>query len=654
MTCKNVRYLRCRLMVVLVLALLGPVDATATSSEEKSLRAIAFDYLDTHRDALGLTAGDLEDVVIGDQHRAGHSGTSHVYLRQRHAGIEVYNAILGLGIARDGRVAHVADRFVSELAARANAPTPSLSPIEAVERAAAALGLQAPTDLRVLAGYGGADRGVLLSGGGISFADIPVRLVYQPLSNGLVRLAWKLEIDTLDQSHWWSVRIDAESGQLLDKNDFMAAEEYEVFPIPVESPNHSSMPPPADGRTIVVDPFKTLASPFGWHDTDGVMGPEFTITRGNNVHAYADTDGDNLPDGGNNAEPDGGPLLDFTGAVVPIDFTMHPSTYTQASIANLFYWTNAIHDVLYNYGFDEASGNFQVNNYGNGGLGNDDVRAEAQHSFPCNANFGTPADGTRPRMQLSLCDITTPARDGAFDSGLILHEYGHGVSNRLTGGPAAAGCLSNAEQMGEGWSDYLALMLTQEPGDMGTDARGLTTYLLGQPPDGPGVRTYSTDFGINALTYADVGTVSIPHGVGYIWATMLWEMTWNLIDAHSFNPDIYGDWTSGGNNLALQLVMDGMKLQPCFPGFVEGRDAILAADDLLTGDGSPFSGVNQCAIWGAFALRGLGVSADQGSSSSVGDGTAAFDVPVACSADQIFFDGFEGGDVSAWGNKAGP
>ena len=67
-------------------------------------------------------------------------------------------------------------------------------------------------------------------------------------------------------------------------------------------------------------------------------------------------------------------------------------------------------------------------------------------------------------------------RDGDLDNGIVAHEYGHGVSNRLTGGPANTGCLQNAEQMGEGWSDYLTIMLTMEQGDQATDVRGIGTY----------------------------------------------------------------------------------------------------------------------------------------------------------------------------------
>jgi len=620
----------------LALLLAGCVAATAAVSTPRNAEQVALDYVQENLAALGLAGEDIEDLVVTDNYVSRHTGTTHVFLRQRVDGIEIFNSSFNVAVGRNGSVAHVGDRFVSGLATVASRKTASISAKAAAELAAAELGLGAPKNLTVLLQTSGRDKQAVLSDGGISLENIPARLVFQPLNGELV-LAWDLEIYQLDATHWWSVRIDAATGALLDRLDFVDSEQYEVYPLPVESPHHTTPLPPADARVVEVDPYLDGvpggSSPFGWHDTDGIAGAEFTITRGNTVHAYADTNNDNLPDGGADAEPDGGAGLDFTGAVVPIDLSMAPTTYTQGSIANLFYWSNIIHDVTYQYGFDEASGNFQVNNYGNGGLGNDDLRAESQDGGGnCNANFGTPADGFRPRMQMYLCTTGNPDRDGSLDHGVVVHEYGHGISNRLTGGPGNSGCLGNTEQMGEGWSDYLGMMLTQQPGDLGTDARGVGTWLFGQGPTGPGIRPapYSTDFGVNSFTYANVGGVAVPHGVGFIWATMLWEMAWDLIDEYGFNPDVYGDWTTGGNNLAIQLVMDGMKLQPCGPGFVDGRNAILAADDVLTGDGSTNSGANHCTIWSAFALRGLGFSADQGSPNSVTDGTPAFDLPPFC------------------------
>jgi extracellular elastinolytic metalloproteinase len=122
------------------------------------------------------------------------------------------------------------------------------------------------------------------------------------------------------------------------------------------------------------------------------------------------------------------------------------------------------------------------------------------------------------------------------------------------------------------------------------------------------------------------GSLSAPHGIGHGWAAVLWDMTWNLIDRHGFNPNLYAPWNTGGNNLALQLVVDGLKLQGCAPGFVTGRNAIIAADEALTG------GENECIIWSSFARRGLGFSAIQGTSADRNDNTEAFDVPASCRA----------------------
>ena len=165
-------------------------------------------------------------------------------------------------------------------------------------------------------------------------------------------------------------------------------------------------------------------------------------------------------------------------------------------MTNLFYVNNVVHDVFYRFGFTEAAGNFQANNYGRGGSGGDAVNAEAQDGGGTNnANFATPADGSPPRMQMYTWTDGTPARDGDLDNGVIIHEYGHGISSRLTGGPANVGCLGNSEQAGEGWSDWFALMLTMQSGVEPAGGRGMGTYALGQPTDGPGIRTqkYSTD-----------------------------------------------------------------------------------------------------------------------------------------------------------------
>lgn len=212
-----------------------------------------------------------------------------------------------------------------------------------------------------------------------------------------------------------------------------------------------------------------------------------------------------------------------------------------------------------------------------------------------------------------------------FESGVVAHEFTHGISNRLTGGPAAANCLQNAEQMGEGWSDYLGLLLTQTSSTNRT--RGIGNYLRGQPSTGGGIRSfpYSTDMTINPLTYGNLASsTGEVHFVGEIWCAMLWDLTWKLVDRYGYDADLVGG--TKGNSIALKLVMDAMKLQPCSPGFVDGRDAILLADQINN------CGANQCLIWEVFARRGLGATANQNSSSSHTDGVTSFTLPASCSS----------------------
>ena len=49
-----------------------------------------------------------------------------------------------------------------------------------------------------------------------------------------------------------------------------------------------------------------------------------------------------------------------------------------------------MHDIWYHHGFDEVSGNFQDNNYGNGGTDSDIVIVQC-----CEMNFGPILTGNR-------------------------------------------------------------------------------------------------------------------------------------------------------------------------------------------------------------------------------------------------------------------
>lgn len=601
-----------------------------------------------------LITKNTGDYVITDENLSQTSGVRNVYLRQAINGLEVLGTESSVHFDRTGEVLVEHNRFLEDIQSTLINSSQGVTARQAITSVSTQMGYKI-AKLQEIKSIGGKNKAAVFNKAGISSQDIPVKLVYYYRDGIGTQLIWELSIAETTSSDWWNFRIDASTGKIIDKNNWTVScnilgdhkdhlhaassssdtfigpmrepvkdntvvsenviaaptAKYRVFAMPTESPNHGP-------RTLVTNPENLTASPYGWHDTDGVEGAEYTNTRGNNADAYDDDNANDNPDGKYAFSPGGNLVFDF-----PLNTTYSYGDQSEdAAVTNLFYWTNIIHDVAYQYGFDEASGNFQHNNYGNGGVGNDPVNAEAQDgSGSCNANFSTPPDGSRPRMQMYVCD----SRDGDLDNPVIVHEYSHGISIRLTGGPSSVDCLWNGEQMGEGWSDFYGLLLTMQPGDVGADPRGVGTWLIGEGPNGPGIRVhpYSTNFGVNPHTYDNIKTAVAPHGVGEIWATMLWEMTWEIMATESFDPNIYTG--TGGNNVALALVTEGLKLQPCSPGFVDGRDAILAADQALYG------GAHVCAIWEAFARRGLGYSASQGSSGSKTDGTEAFDLPPSFS-----------------------
>ncbi|MFN3445384.1 MAG: T9SS-dependent M36 family metallopeptidase [Bacteroidia bacterium] len=730
----------------------------------------------------GFTPTDVEQIIITNQYTSKHNGVTHVYFRQKYQGIEVFNGVGSIHL-KNNQTVTFNQSFVKDIAVKAQALKVNVTPNTAMYATANHLALQAPAVLAKTT-FPLVDNKLTLNDDAVSTEPINVQLYYYLTEAGTLKLAYNTNWLDAKTNNWWNVRVDAANGEVIDKNNWSVScnnqshhhattlvttqsnikqttpntlkkrsdgATYNALPLGVESPNHGS-------RKLLINPSDSFASPYGWHDTNAVAGAEYTITAGNNVYASEDKDNNNIA----GYSPDGGPNLAFD---YPYDMLGSNKGNLNAAITNLFVWNNFMHDVMYHYGFDEESGNFQFNNYGRGGKGNDAVNADAQDgSGTGNANFATPADGQKPRMQMYLwprtgvtlpapyvkmidnsrtdstlavlaafggktfdlirkelvlvndgstntlgctafvgdytgkvvlidrgtcnfptkvrnaqnagavmvivvnlgtsapyqmtgtpsSDITIPAimiskvagdslkarllrdsvfvslnpdidfsgvYDSDFDNAVIAHEYGHGISNRLTGGPANSNCLTNQEQVGEGWSDFFGLVLTHGAMDSVERARGVGTWLSYQAINGIGIRTYrySRNMTTNPSTYNYIKSASIPHGVGAVWCSMLYDLYWNLIDKYGYDSNLYSG--TGGNNRALQLVIDGLKLQPCNPGFVDARDAILAADKMNN------NGADSAIIWSTFARRGLGYSADQGLTSSRGDGTAAFDLP---------------------------
>ncbi|KAJ7065817.1 Fungalysin metallopeptidase-domain-containing protein [Mycena amicta] len=535
-----------------------PLRRRADSEASIEERALAF---------VQAKLGVGEDAVA---FRSGFAGEAadHAFLRQVIDGVPVANAVANVAFNKDDKVVALGSSFIEPTSVPSSTPTISLSAAIAAAESA-------------LAG---------------TFNSHPATLEFLALEDGSVALTHVMQIQNEETGTWVEAFVDAHSGEVLSVVDFVTQASYLVLPIQEEILTQ--------GFQTLVDPQDTLASPDGWH-SDGTTNT--TTTAGNNVIAFKGTQ-TNLT-----SQSSTGLVFNY-----PQNAAAAPTTQANVDAArtNAFYLSNTIHDYSYRYGFTEAAFNFQNNNFGKGGAGNDRVTISVQSTAGTdNADFSTPPDGQSGAMRMFLWDLTSPERDGALENDIVTHENTHGITNRMTGGGTGR-CLQTTEAggMGEGWSDAMADWNEKT-------SAAVPDYVLGQYVinSTAGIRThpYSTSATTNPLRYSSLRTLTEVHAIGEVWANMLHNVYAALVGAHGWSATARTNPTgTEGNIVHLHLFLDALLLQPCNPTFLTARDAWIQADV------NRFAGANSCLLWNAFASRGLGTNAANHT-----DGTA---VPAGC------------------------
>lgn len=764
----------------------------------------AIAYLKNNLAVFKLNENDVKHILV-DEHYDETSKIHYVYVQQTIDGIKIQNAIMTLAIKND-QVFHTACNLIPSIHERVKNDVVKISETHAIQSFAQSKGMVLEPQIQKIKSLNDTEQTSEFKPSGIAKETIKTYLVYI-YKNKEIRLAWAVEFDELNGHNYYSAKIDAENGSIIQTDNYTVSctfhnhaykhidkpaipnedgnnnneslivpNSYAVYPAPYESPNETTI-------TTITNPADATYSPYGWHDTNGAAGNEFTVTKGNNVYVQDDKDANNS--GG--VSPDCGANIE---CVFPIDLTQGPDAYANAAMTNYFFWNNYLHDVLAYYGFTEAAGNFQQRNYTGAQGAGDYVRADWSDGLNAatptldNANFATLPDGQASRMQMfrfsaaqpnffqvqspasiantyfctysnwtttvlpnpaitsqvvqaldgtapntDICqnitnatnlvgkiamidrgtcefgakalkaqqagavaviicnnvdgaavnmgagasgnsvtipvtmlsmedcqliktemsagntvtvklqyDPASPQKDGALDNGVVSHEYGHGLSNKLVGGRLNTSCLTNQFQPGEGWSDYLALWFSMKSNDAGTDRRGMGNYAFSEPTTATiRHKMYSTDMTLNNLTLDNLldafdnvasGSPTFKTGgqyyIGTLWCTIMWDLTWKLVQQYGFDPN--QKTGTGGNNMAMKLVVQGMKLQPCTASFIDMRQSIFAADQALYG------GANTCLIWEVFARRGLGELAETPDASDATNFTTDFTIPASCTS----------------------
>jgi hypothetical protein len=630
------------------------------------LRAFMADYPALY----GIRAGDVGDLAVVADYVNPDGQLAWVHLEQRLNGFPVFRGEVKAGFAPDGAIIRTIGNLAPAIDA-ASLATETGDLQQAVRVAATSIGVDLGPAPLVVRAVEDAGRVARLDPGPLA-GEILAEAMYFPIEPGVARLAWRVLLWQPDLA--WYVIVDAGTGEPLWRWSLTAHQTqsatYGIYtdesPAPLRpaplSPN--TVQGPLIGRSnvsLIGNESPNTFNNNGWI-TDGG-----NTTAGNNVDAGLDRVAPNGIDPDGRAVGAGFRTFSHTynpspGNPAPGEEPVSPgypptrSASQNGAITNAFYWANRFHDQTYQRGFTEPARNFQLDNFGRGGTGNDPVHAEIQDSAGSNnANFSAPADGGIGRLQLFVWTGSTPDRDGALDQTVALHELAHGLTRRLVGnGSGLTG--AQAQGLGEGWSDFYAISIlaayANSPandypvnglykigaysaylfgGSVNNNYYGIKRfpYALKTVIGGPDAKSH------NPLTFADIdaGQIDVSdgaypirpgspigatqlHNMGEVWAMALFEVRARLINRLGYGA---------GNTRMLQLVTDGAKLTPLAPNFIQARDAVLAAAASL-------GGTDTADAWSGFARRGMGFGAST-------DGTTvveSFLVP-----DSIFHNGLQ-------------
>jgi extracellular elastinolytic metalloproteinase len=591
--------------------LTGPSRGTPVS--------IARGWIAAHRAALGLTANDVQALTVTRDYANPASGTHVITFTQMFGGFPaVFGGRLNVAVTRSGRILS----FTGDVRPSASlAAPPTLSISSAVATLAKSVAPQAAYRASVTG----------KSGIWTQFAPGPfgrpqyARAAAFPAAQG-VRPAYEV-VFTDSASDMTDAAVDAVTGKILYSQSLTAS-------YVDNSPNDSAAAPPAassdqqpsvisgpaakptgpEGLAFpyypgapaapdqVTEPFTgdPLASPAGWLNP-AVNG--FFTTQGNNVDDHENWLA---------TRPEANPFRPVSANgqfLFPFQNNWGRnacagSSYEQdvaQATTNLFYQHNRIHDEYYGYGFTEAAGNFQNDDFGRGGVGSDAVQGDVQAGIQAtppnldNANFSTPPDGLPGITNMFLWEtipgsFIAPCVDGDNDLSVIQHEYTHGMSTRMVGGGEALGG-EQAGAMGEGWSDFYALNHLFDAGLETQPIEG--SYVTGNAQRG--IRNYN--YANSPLNYGDLGYDIVGnevHADGEIWTATLWQLRQGLLAQ-------YG--TKAGEKRTALLITAALADTAPNPSMLDARDGILTADTDL------YNGKDAKLIWKTFASRGMGSTA---------------------------------------------
>jgi extracellular elastinolytic metalloproteinase len=544
----------------------------------------ALNHLQETRAAAGLNAGEPIEFVAAPNFQTASSGAVSVHAQQYHQGIPLFFADSTVTFGPDGSLqlsvgstvevggASVSSQVIEPQAAVAaaiaflNRPDNRESDADQFGQVADAQPVLGPPPTETIAAFPELPpRPTVLEPGPFEGRGIGCHLVWLPVKNEL-RLGWLMElmlpatggaviliVDALDSS----IRYASTTSRAIAARGL-------VFPLNGDQARVDvPWPQPLSQYTVTSKTALPPGFPDPWVSAQQTVG---------NCVSAIDADTDKPVDGA------------LTGGIV--EFSVADQGTSPQRVVNLFYFCCLLHDLYYLLGFREADGNFQLDTFGRGGAPSDPALAIAYSgAVSSTANMTTPKDGSQPRLNVGV--VAATGRHTALDATVVFHEFSHGLTSRLVGGPLNALSLLSPQSAGmsEGWSDYLACTIA--------NTQVIAAWVVNKPG---GIRRHPYDSNYPG-TFADLGQpdYSNSHQIGELWCATLLEFDRRV-----------------GSALALQVVVDSLKLGPANPSFLDMRDAMLRALDGMQAAGAMTTSEHKTAtdaLWSVFAHSGMGIAA---------------------------------------------
>jgi len=650
----------------------GRLFLTPSSSVKRS--EILRNFIKQNNDLVGMSDHQIDNLEVQADYTNPDGNLSFAILEQTINGIPVSRGEVKAGFTKKGEIIRVINNVAPGLD-YGSLSTDFDDPANAVRNAARHINHEVRSWETTVNSARSTDLKVTF---GTELYATTAEKLYFPTEPGIAVPAWRVTI-------WkdvpaYEITVDAETGTLLRRENIVKDQTqpvtYNVWANTNSSLSAHDSPAPLTPGPI--DPAlgtqgtnvaRTMVTRIGneapyTFNNNGWITDGANTTSGNNVHAGLDRGSPNGVDAPSTGS--GMRVFDFAANPPPGDpapgdnplpagevitpcpaspnATINPSQH--AAVTQMFYVVNRLHDETYQRGFTEQARNFQVDNFGRGGVGVDPIQAEGQDcSGSNNANMASSStDGSIGRMQMYLWTPPTPDRDGTLDAEIVVHEIGHGIMNRLhTLGTAG----TQGGQMHEGTGDFLAHLLLSQATDPinGTYTTGGYSTLnlrAGAPFSNLGNYYYGIrrfpkaviaftggpmNRPHNPLTYGDIdpaqinvtdgafaaafpGSATAVHDGGEIWSSMLWEVRSILVARLGH---------AAGTAKMLQLQLDGMKLVGATPTMLSERNAIIAG-----ANAGPDPANDAADVREGFRRRGLGFSATNPSGNTV---VEAFDSP---------------------------